>query len=155
MERVEWTRFKRSSNKLPIAFPGHRGMICDLSQSRVQHETVGDCFHGVSFLGAAFLICGGSVVANWRRWVKSSLLIGVSRFKACSRRWRLSNAVSQHSRWRHKYAPRPDFFPVTSASTRFSVVRTIRSSSRLLRTVRQAMHVRCGICLAGISSIVR
>ncbi len=114
---------------------------------RLHGEASVDCLHSVSD-AACSGARGGSVAAYARRVASACGSSGISRFNACSKRPRLSNTCSQHSRWRHKYAPRPAFLPVASASTRFAAVRTIRTSSRLGRTVRQAMHVRCGICFA-------
>ncbi len=42
------------------------------------------------------------------------------------------------------YVPRPGIRPLASITASPSAVRTMRCISRLVRTVRQTAHVRCG-----------
>ncbi len=106
--QVQWTRIKRSS-----VTPSH---LITLSLPRIHCGASVDCLHSVS-MAACSLERGGSVAAYSRKRATSCGSSGISRFKACSKRPRLFSTSSQHSRWRHRYAPRPAFLPVASAST--------------------------------------
>lgn len=124
------------------------------AMQRARGVPKGDCVHTFSLCGTALVRSrGGSVAANSRRRARSSGLIDISKLSALAIRPGALNAVSQHSRARQRYAPRPACLPVGSAMTRCSGVRTTRANSFFPRTARQAMHVRWGMCLVPIVQI--